>query len=65
MNKQAIIVYWVRSLLTSFCVNLCHLSVSPQQNVIQSVSLMLSQRIWSNTSAIAWACCICQVHLRM
>ncbi|MEQ9368138.1 hypothetical protein [Coleofasciculus sp. F4-SAH-05] len=34
----ATILSWVRSLLTSFWVNLCYLSVSLQQNVIQSVS---------------------------
>jgi hypothetical protein len=40
---------WVRSLLTSFWVNLRHVTVSLQQNVIQSVSLVLSQRVWINT----------------
>ncbi|MEQ9368143.1 MAG: hypothetical protein RIG63_03800 [Coleofasciculus chthonoplastes F3-SA18-01] len=39
----------VRSLLTSFCVNLCHLIMSLQQSVIQSVSPVLSQKIWINT----------------
>ena len=31
------------------CVNLCHLIVSLWQNVIQSVSSVLSQRIWVNS----------------
>jgi|GEM_PF-2977150 len=31
------------------CVNLCHLIVSLQQDVIQSVSSVLSQRIWINS----------------
>ncbi|MEQ9621968.1 hypothetical protein [Coleofasciculus chthonoplastes] len=61
----------VRSLLTSFCVNLCHLIMSLQQSVIQSVSPVLSGVTCVITNnldqyrAIAWACCIRQVHLRM
>ncbi|MEQ9353931.1 hypothetical protein [Coleofasciculus chthonoplastes] len=48
-HRCLISVSWVRSLLTSFCVNLCHLIVSLQQSVIQSVSSVLSQKIWINT----------------
>ncbi|MEQ8975249.1 MAG: hypothetical protein RIE73_33300 [Coleofasciculus sp. C1-SOL-03] len=44
------------------CVHLCHLTVSLQQNVIKSVSSVLSQGIWINERAIAWACYIRQVH---
>jgi len=50
LNRQRMtgLLDWGRN-YSVICVNLCHLIVSLWQNVIQSVSLVLSQSIWVNT----------------